>query len=250
MAKNLIKKLQTSFPRSAPFDSRQLAGVGISNDLANQYVRSGWLIRLGRGVFMHAGDQLLVDSCLVFLESRIEGLHLAGRSALSRHGFRQNLATSETLILWGTPNASIPEWFSELFAVRYSHAQIFDGSWPNDKGLTRLPDTLGGPLLADPERALIEMLSEVGRSQELEEAKAIMESMRHLRVSWLCKLIESCKMVKAVRLCALWADELGLPWAAKVAGAIPSEMMRHRWVGRMRDGQTLTLPALNARSMR
>jgi hypothetical protein len=50
---------------------------GISNDLAAQYVRSGWIQRLGRGVFMHTGDQLQLDPTLVFLESKIASFHFS-----------------------------------------------------------------------------------------------------------------------------------------------------------------------------
>jgi Transcriptional regulator, AbiEi antitoxin N-terminal domain len=48
---NLIKSLQTALPRGAPFDSQDLAKLGVSSALAHHYLKSGWLERLGRGVF-------------------------------------------------------------------------------------------------------------------------------------------------------------------------------------------------------
>lgn len=61
-----------------------------------------------------------------------------------------------------------------------------------------------------PERALLEMLSEVGLGQGIEEARYIMEGVRSSRVEVLTPLLKSCLLVKAVRLCVQWAEELNL----------------------------------------
>jgi len=241
---SLINDLQKEFPRGAPFGSVALHRLDISNDLINQYVRSAWLERLGRGVFMHAGDSLNLDATLVFLESRIEGLHVGAKSALALHGYQQNLAVAAPQILWGVTQAKLPDWFTERFEYRYNSSRLFRGGANGDTGLLRLPEAPNGPLVAEPERALLEMLSEVGVHQELEEARLIMESMRQMRSKRLLYWIDVCKMVKAVRLCAYWSRQLNLPWAEKVIVSIPEEMLRHRWVVRLSDGKTFSLPAI------
>lgn len=241
---SLIKIVQKEFPRGAPFDSAALHELGISNDLINQYVRSGWLERLGRGVFMHAGDTLHRDATLVFLESRIVDLHIAAKSALARHGYQHNLSPVVVPIVWGTAPGRLPEWFTERFACRYSGRQLFDAGVDSGAGLLRLPEAPDGPLVAEPERALLEMLSEVGVHQELEEARLIMESMRHVRTKRLLYWIKACKMVKAVRLCAYLARQMGMPWSGKILDGIPDEKLRHRWVVRLPDSSTLSLPAM------
>jgi hypothetical protein len=55
---NLIKSLQTAFPRGTPFDHHELTKLGVSSALAHHYLKSGWLLRLGRGVFMYPNDTL------------------------------------------------------------------------------------------------------------------------------------------------------------------------------------------------
>lgn len=241
---NLIKTLQKKFPRGAPFDSSALHERGISNDLINQYVRSGWLERLGRGVFMHAGDTLYRDAALVYLESKIEGLHIAAKSALARHGYQQNLSPVAVPIVWGTAQGRLPNWFTARFACRYSGSQLFETSADPGAGLLRLPEAPNGPLVAEPERALLELLSEVGVHQELEEARLIMETMRQIRTKRLLHWLNACKMVKAVRLCAYLTRQMSMPWSEKVLGGISAAKLRHRWVGRLPDGSTLSLPAL------
>ena len=107
MAGNLIRNLQTSQPRGMPFDSATLRGFGVSSALAHDYVNAGWLGRLGWGVFMFASDELARDPSLKFLAARIPGLHVAAKTALTWHGFQQNLAHKETLCLWGNGQACL-----------------------------------------------------------------------------------------------------------------------------------------------
>ena len=126
MPSNRIKALQTSFPRGAPFDTAMLEGLGISSALAHQYVKSGWLEKLGRGVFMFAADELKREPTLHFLESRVPGLHVAGKTALAWHGFRHHVSARETTILWGDRRITLPDWFTDRFPARYSSSRLFE----------------------------------------------------------------------------------------------------------------------------
>ncbi len=241
MPKEQIKKLLTTLPRGAPFDTATLAGLGIAPDLAHHYVKSGWLEKLGRGVFMFTGDTLHQDATLGFLAKRIPGLHLAAKTSLARHGFRHNVAQDEVTILWSDRPNALPEWFQNRFPSRYSTLRLFDEDLPPGFGISTLPDNPDGPHVSEPERALLEMLSEVGVHQEVDEARNIMEGVRQLRTVRLAKLLSACRMVKAARLCVVWAEELGLPWAAKAREAAKGKMGTGRWVGRFKDGSTLIL---------
>lgn len=239
--RNQIKELQVAVPRGAPLDSQKLGSLGVSRALAHEYVKAGWLEKLGRGVFMFAGDQLTRDACLKFLQTKIPGMHVAAKSALALHGFRQNVAFQETIILWGDKRTILPEWFQSRFPSRYSNSPLFDDNLPLGYGLVSLPDSPDGPMVSSPERALLEMLSEIDVHQELEEARSIMEGVRQLRSRHLQMLISHCRMVKSVRLCVGWATELGLPWAAEAREAAVGKMGSGRWVARFKNGRTLIL---------
>jgi hypothetical protein len=239
--RNLIKKLQVTAPRGAPLDSQKLESLGVSRALAHKYVKAGWLEKLGRGVFMFAGDQLSRDACVKYLATKIPDLHLAAKSALALHGFRQNVAFQETTILWGSQRAILPEWFQARFPSRYSNSPLFGEDLPTGYGLAPLPGSPKGPMVSAPERALLEMLSEINVHQELEEARAIMEGVRQLRSRHLQVLLAHCRMVKAVRLCVSWATELDLPWAVQARDAAAGNMGTGRWIGRLKNGNTLIL---------
>ncbi len=237
----LIKSLQAAFPRGTPFDHQQLAKLGVSSALAHHYLKSGWLTRLGRGVFMFPKDTLRQDDCLTFLSRQMPGFHVGGKTALAWRGVRHNLPAREPLSLWGEEKASLPEWFQKLFPSRYTARNPFSPKLPRNFGLQPLPETPDGVLVSVPERALLEMLSEVGVHQGIEEARNIMEGARSLRPEVLATLLKNCRRVKVVRLCVSWAGELNLPWATAAKKAAEKQSGRGRWMHRLKDGTYLVL---------
>jgi len=121
--------------------------------------------------------------------------------------------------------------------------KLFRQRLPVEFGLSPLPESPNGPLVSEPERALLEMLSEVGLQQSLEEARHIMEGARLLRPEVLRRLLQGCVRVKVVRLCTQLAQELTLPWSSDARKALSRShgAGNGRWTARMKDGTTLTL---------
>ena len=221
-------------------DARTLKALGASSSLASHYVRSGWLARLGRGVFMFPGDQLEAAAAVKFLGSHLPSLHVGGKTALAWRGVRHNVGPRERLVLWGNVPWVLPSWFTERFPSRYVSRRLFTESLPAAFGLQPLPDTPEGPAVSVPERALLELLDDVGVNQGLEEARNIMEGVRSVRIDVFGTLLEHCPRVKAVRLCLNLADELNLSWAAE-ARKLAGPRGHGRWVSKLPDGTTLIL---------
>ncbi len=237
---NPIKAL-AALPRGGPVDTGLLREVGVSSALASHYVRSGWLTRLGRGVFMFPNDQLALAPSLKVLARYVPGLHVGGKTALAWRGVRHNIGPSERLSLWGDDSRTLPAWFSQRFPARYVARKLFDANLTSRFGLQSLPEEPDGALVSVPERALLEMLSEVGTAQQgIEEARNIMEGVRSPRLDVLGTLLGHCPRVKVVRLCVQWAEELGLEWAAE-ARRLAGPRGRGRWLTRLPDGKTLVL---------
>jgi len=150
-----LKRLYTRWAAGTPITSEQLAGMGISADLAVHYVRSGWLERLARGVFRRPGDTLLLEPSLRLLECKIDGLHVGGKSALAWYGNRHYVPQEELLHLYGWTMARLPEWFVERFPAEYHRKRLFQ----EDRGallqVGPLEGRVGSPRAASPERALL-----------------------------------------------------------------------------------------------
>lgn len=241
---DLIKGLQTSLPPGMPFDLDTLQQHGVSPQLAAKYVNSGWLVRLGHGVYAFAGDSLELHPTLCFLQTRIRGLHVAGKSALAMQGVRHNLMFRDSTTLWGEQRFSLPDWLTTRFPAHYVSATLFnwpDASWP-EKTLTTPPGVVNSLRVSVPERALLEMLYEVGTHQGIEEAYNVFSGVRNLRLNTLGPLLEACTSIKTTRLLLTWGQE---------TGAINLDLLlqqyriptgsKKRWIRHLDDGSLLSL---------
>ncbi len=190
---------------------------------------------------MFPNDRLERDDCLRFLATRIPGLHAGGKTALACRGVRHNISPRERIILWGTDRAVLPEWFKKRFPSRYLAKSLFSSYLPAGFGLQPLPESPDGPLVSVPERALLEMLEEVGVKQGVEEAHNIMEGVRSVRGEVLETLLKNCLRIKVVLLCVQWAEELRLEWHSLARRAVKDKLGQRRWVSRLKDGSTLIL---------
>ena len=243
MKQNLLQCLQNSIPRESPFDTHTLKGLGISPALANYYVKSGWIIRLGRGAFAFPNITLDKYLSIKMISNSLKNIHVGGKTALAWHGFRHNIPGRERIVLWGSERGRLPDWFTKQFLSRYVSKNIFDSSLPPGFGLHTIPERPDGPLVSTPERALLELLGEIGQAEEVEESRNIFEMLFSLRAVELSTLLQHCTRVKVTRLCIKWSTDLGLPWADAAREAARGRLGHGRWSGKLQDGSTLNLPA-------
>jgi len=241
---SLIKNLQTNMPREMPFNLADLAEQGISPQLAAKYVESGWLIRLTQGVYAFPGNVLTVHGSIKFLQTRASGLHIGGKTALSLQGVRHNLSTRGQLVLWGDTRSTLPTWFVSRFPARYVSARLFawSGDFPTGRSLMTPPGVTDGLHVSVPERAILELLYEVGTNQGIEEAYNLFAGLRNLRKNVVGELLACCTSVKTVRLFLTWSRETGVVDSDNLLAQykIPVGSDK-RWMTRLKDGTLLTL---------
>lgn len=171
----------------------------------------------------------------------VPGLHVAGKTALAWRGVRHNLAVKERLTLWGDKPTTLPAWFTTAFPAHYQATHLFDAKFDAQVGLAPLPAGRPDVLVSTPERAVLELLSDVGKGQELEEAKHLQESARTMRRPVLDDLLAHLTRIKVARLAHALADELELPWrdlarhhSERLGGGL-------RWVSTTKTGERLNL---------
>jgi hypothetical protein len=231
-----LNSLYTRLSPGAPLTSEDLAALGISADLAVHYVRAGWLTRLARGLYCRPNDALGLHPSLLLLQRKFEGLHVGGKSALDWYGLRQYVSQQPALHLYGWTARHLPEWFTERFPAEYHRKRLFD---EQPKALLQVglfEKRSGTPQVSAPERALLELLSEVGVRQSLQEARELVESAYSMRADVLRKLLQHCTSVKTVRLCLQLGREGKLPWVAKLDPATLPTGSDRPWVSRSADG--------------
>jgi len=225
-------------PRGEPVDMGVLQRGGISAFRASAWARAGWLDHLGRGVYVVAGDVLSRDGALAFLARQVPGFHVGGKTALAWHGLEHDIAFEDVLSLWGDRSKAIPAWFAERFPVRYQTTRILEKRAHASLGLKPLPAGDPRVLVSSPERAMLEMLSDLGKTQSLADARRLMEGLGGLRTKALDQLLARTDRIKVVRAAAHLAADLGLPWAA-VARTHSDRLGGSRWIAVSKAGERL-----------
>lgn len=243
MRKNLIRSL-ADLDRERPVDAATLHGLGISSALASYYVGTGWLTRLGTGCFAFPNATLDPLKTVTALGKLLPSLHVGGKSALALRGVTHNVALGQPrLIVWGKRCDRLPAWVAKTLPIHYVTHEIFAPETPDALGISPLSNLSIAPKTSTRERALLEMLDDVGCGQGIEEAQNIMENLHSIRHELLNELLFFCKRKKIILLCRQWANELKLPWANQIK--IPAnkfaDTSNSRWVSRTSDNTTLIL---------
>jgi Transcriptional regulator, AbiEi antitoxin, Type IV TA system len=109
--------------------------------------------------------------------------------------------------------------------------------WPRTLARGGRPDVL----VSVPERAVLELLSDVGKSQGIDEARHLVVGARSLRMDVLDILLTHLKRIKVARLAHSLADELGLPWADLARRHSVRLGGGRRWVSATKTGERLNL---------
>jgi hypothetical protein len=236
-----FKSILPEVKRGQPLGTRWMSERGLTSKHAARLAKEGWLEHLGRGAYSLPGDALERDASLAWLIPTVPGLHVAGKTALSWRGVRHNLTHRELLMLWGDKPARLPAWFTSRFPVHYQATHLFDARMPQELGIAPLPAGRSDLPVSTPERAILELLSDVGKGQTLEESKHLIEGARSLRISVLEELFSYLTRIKVVRLAHALADDLNLPW--KFIAQQHSERLGggKRWVSVGKTGERLDL---------
>jgi hypothetical protein len=236
-----INTLLATLPRGEPLTTKRLAKEGLSSTHAAYLASHGWLLRLGRGVFMLPGDTLSLEGCLAFFSSRVPGLHVGGRTALAWRGIRHNVQFREVTELWGNKQVRIPAWLTERFPCRYQVTRLFDNSLSPGFGTAPLPNGRTDVLVSAPERAMLELLSDVGRLYTREDAGNLIESARNLREPVLDQLLAHVTRIKVVRLAREFSEKFEMPWAPLARTHSERLGGAKRWIAVSKTGEVLVL---------
>jgi hypothetical protein len=135
----------------------------------------------------------------------------------------------------------LPGWFTERFDSHYQATQLFDAKLRKGFGLQPLPNGRRDVPVSVPERALLELLSDVGKTQSLGEARQLVETLRSLREKTLDELLTHTTRIKVVRLAELLASDLELPWASLAKRHSRRLGGGKRWIAVSRSGERLDL---------
>jgi hypothetical protein len=233
--------LQHTLPEGLVVDSGWLERHNVSRQLRRKYVMHGWLLPLARGVYCRPSPseqpsplpwQQLVISLNALLNFPVAA---GGRTALELQGFSHYVAASGAREAHLFANEDLPGWVSRVPVntklVLHSARKLFRnrdvpplftaGTAPPSPENSGFTEQSWGhwkyPLtVSTPERAILELLNEVPKSETFHQADVLMEGLRNLSPRRLQALLADCRNVKVKRLFLWFAERHNHAWLQKL----------------------------------
>ncbi|MGJ1361148.1 type IV toxin-antitoxin system AbiEi family antitoxin domain-containing protein [Sphingobacterium spiritivorum] len=199
--------------------------VALDTHAIDNLVKSEQLKLLWKGLYIRGKVQLSWQGMLYTLQAVMKtDLVAGGLSALELKGFSHYLPTSrkETIHLYG--NDKLPIWANELSDtitfIRHTRNKLFFGMERqlSDRYTSTVfwKEGLDELKISCPERACLEMLSEVPDKISLEHADQLIQGMTSLSPRTLQKLLEACTNVKVKRLFLWFGSRHNYTWFSKL----------------------------------
>lgn len=213
-----LNQVFAKWPAGTVALQRRLSAQGVNHDLTRQYVRSGWLVPIGHGAYLKAGDDVEWQGALFALQTQAHmRVWPGGLTALSMQGFALYLPVArETVWLFGDPGVRLPKWFRQNdwgVDIRFLAPHLFDDTrFDSSSGKFR-----GVTIeVSSTERAIFELLYQVPRTFSFTFAAETLEGLRHLRPGLMQTYLEHCRFVRVKRLLLFLGDYYRHPWAARI----------------------------------
>jgi hypothetical protein len=201
-------------PPGAVLTSAWLSENGISNKLADYYVRSGWLHRVGDGAFTVQSETPNWHGAVFGLQQGGRTVHPGGRTALELTGHAHFIPMGDRypIYLFSLPTERLPVWITKLsWSERVRHHRT--SFLPADLGLQVFNDNAVAIRISTPERAIFELLEyRTLDDSSYEHANLLFESLRTLRPKLVQSLLEACTSIRVKRLFLHLAEKHDHAW--------------------------------------
>ena len=224
-----LKPLLDKVPPGFMIDTPWLRAQGIDPKSIHDYVSSGWLERVIRGVYRRplpegtrdASDDSWVIPLLSLQWIMKRDTYLGGESALDLAGY------AHYLNLGGTPRVHIygpvPSWLKRLpirTEIVLHRRTLFGDNLTGVINTSRDVQETGHAVnvsqwlikASSPERAILEALDELPGHASFNNLDKIFEGLTILRPKQLMTLLTLCRSVKVRRLFFVFADRHRHPW--------------------------------------
>jgi len=203
-------------PEGVVVNRAWLKDMNINRPLVDYYLRSGYLERVARGVYRRPGDPLKWQHLVYSLQVLGSMVHVGGRTALELKGRAHYLPLGEKERIHLYCTEKLPKW---LFKINLptefvEHNKKLFKYGNTDTGINTI---LFGSWdwkinISSPERAIIEMISDIPNEESFSMVDLIMEGAANLRPDLVTSLLVKCKNIKTKRLFLWFAEKYNYHW--------------------------------------
>jgi hypothetical protein len=186
---------------------------GISRDLQQYYLKSGWLQSYGTGAFKRPNENVRWTGALNSIQRQTElPVHVGGLTSISLQGLSHYVRMEEKpLYLFSPQYVKLPKWFlTQEWSNQIVHVKT--KFLPTNSALFEY--SLDGLKLqiSSPERAILECLYLAPDRFDVVECYQILEGLAYLRPKILQELLEKCNSIKVKRLFLYMASKANHQW--------------------------------------
>ena len=209
---NLKKLFQLLQPGSV-VTADWLETYGISRNLQQYYLKSGWLESIGRSAYKKPGDTITWQGALEAIQKQTDSkVHLGGLSALELHGLSHYFRLrNESLQLFSPLKTKLPKWFVDYdWQLDIQHHMT--SFLPLDLGIKKMNQGNMQINVSTPERAIMECLYLAPQKMDLIECYHIFEGLVNLKPKLVDELLSQCNSVKVKRLFLYMAEKANHQW--------------------------------------
>jgi hypothetical protein len=216
MTTNIDKKLKGLLDSHTPETvllASWLEKNGISYDLQQYYLRSGWLESLGVGAFKRPNENVRWEGAMHSLQLQAQlPVHVGGMTSLSLQGMAHYVRmSSETIYIYSPLYTKLPKWFlTQDWGNPLKHVKT--SSLPQDLALFDSKEMNMSIRMSSPERAILECLHLAPDQLDLVECYHVLENLPNLRPKLLQELLEHCTSIKIKRLFLFLAEKAKHQW--------------------------------------
>jgi hypothetical protein len=187
----------------------------LQSDLVRRYKKSKWIEPVGPGAYKKYGDTVDWLAGVFAIQTQLNlSIHPGGRTALELLGYVHYIRFKDRVFLFGKPGEILSKWYKNAGwhnSFEYHQTQLFGES---KIGLMVYKHRDISITISAPERAAMEMLYLVPKTQGLDESDKIMNGLLSLRPDIVQALLETCRSIKTKRLFLYLSENNGLPWFA------------------------------------
>lgn len=203
---------------------------GFDRHSIDNLVKSHQLESLAPGIYSKPGSKFKWQGVISSLQSITLDFTVGGLTAMELHGLAHYLPLSDQKTVHLYSRSALPKWTLKLLQnvtlIRHTESTLLGKPAENAKNgkasLDRFTEQYTWKednyflTLSLPERAYLEVLSEVPKTISFEHADQIMQGLTNLSPYRLQDLLELCNNVKVCRLFFWFAERHNYSWLKKL----------------------------------
>jgi hypothetical protein len=221
-AREQLKKL---LPVSMVATKQWLLDQGLTLHFVDNAVRSQTLLPLASGVYALHEKSVRWPGVLASLQRMYQkSFHVGGLTALDLAGLTHFLSTGSDVRVDIFSESPLPGWINRIPVAahfeRHSTVRLWPESVMTDPRFLReysWQEGLPPVIYSCPEKALLEVLTEVPTTVSFEHADALMQGLSSLSPRKIDALLRACRNIKVKRLFLWLAERNGHAWFKRLA---------------------------------